>query len=132
MPATTRLYALGLDKEEILSTFYNTVEYKFAKKGWTVPYVKERWRGAKPVRDLVDAKTGDIVAPAGKKISARAANKLADLDLAQLGFRLHDHHIRMANRHDLLATHAGATGIHRRSIRRGLWRLRAIQGLSQG
>ncbi|MBO6766596.1 DNA-directed RNA polymerase subunit beta [Maricaulis sp.] len=84
LPATTLLYALGLDKEEILSTFYNTVEYKFAKKGWTVPYVKERWRGAKPVRDLVDAKTGDIVAPAGKKISARAANKLAEDGLEAL------------------------------------------------
>ncbi|MEA1941880.1 MAG: DNA-directed RNA polymerase subunit beta [Pseudomonadota bacterium] len=84
LPATTLLYALGLDKEEILSTFYNTVEYKYAKKGWTVPYVKERWRGVKPVRDLVDAKTGDIVAPAGKKISARAANKLADDGLEAL------------------------------------------------
>jgi DNA-directed RNA polymerase subunit beta len=84
LPATTLLYALGLDKEEILSTFYNTVEYKYSKKGWTVPYVKERWRGVKPVRDLVDAKTGDIVAPAGKKISARAANKLADDGLEAL------------------------------------------------
>jgi len=84
LPATTLLYALGLDKEEILSTFYNTVEYKYTKKGWTVPYVKERWRGVKPVRDLVDAKSGDIVAPAGKKISARAANKLADDGLAAL------------------------------------------------
>jgi len=84
LPATTLLYALGLDKEEILSTFYNTVEYKYTKKGWTVPYVKERWRGVKPVRDLVDAKSGDIVAPAGKKISARAANKLADDGLQAL------------------------------------------------
>ena len=84
LPATTLLYALGLDKEEILSTFYSTVEYKATKKGWTVPYVKERWRGAKPPRDLVDAKTGDIVAPAGKKISARAANKLAEDGLEAL------------------------------------------------
>ena len=84
LPATTLLYALGLDKEEILGTFYSTVEYKATKKGWTVPYVKERWRGAKPPRDLVDAKTGDIVAPAGKKISARAANKLAEDGLEAL------------------------------------------------
>jgi len=78
LPATTLLYALGLDKEEILSTFYQTISYKSTKKGWTVPYVKERWRGTKPARDLVDAKTGDVIAEAGKKISARAANKLAE------------------------------------------------------
>jgi len=84
LPATTLLYALGLDKEEILSTFYSTIEYKLTKKGWTVPFVKERWRGVKPARDLVDAKTGDIVAEAGKKMSARAANKLAEDGLANL------------------------------------------------
>ena len=62
LPATTLLYALGLDKEEILSTFYSNLEYTLTKKGWTVPFVKERWRGAKPQRDLVNAKTGDIIA----------------------------------------------------------------------
>ncbi|PWE16562.1 DNA-directed RNA polymerase subunit beta [Marinicauda salina] len=78
LPATTLLYALGLDKEEILSTFHDRVTYERTKKGWTVPYVKERWRGVKPARDLVDAKSGDVIAPAGKKLSARAANKIAD------------------------------------------------------
>ncbi|WP_417478734.1 DNA-directed RNA polymerase subunit beta [Maricaulis sp.] len=84
LPATTLLYALGMDKEEILSTFYQTISYKSTKKGWTVPYVKERWRGTKPARDLVDAKTGDVIAEAGKKISARAANKLAEEGLELL------------------------------------------------
>ena len=84
LPATTLLYALGLDKEEILSTFYSNLEYTLTKKGWTVPFVKERWRGAKPQRDLVNAKTGDIIAEAGKKLSARAANKLADEGLENL------------------------------------------------
>jgi DNA-directed RNA polymerase subunit beta len=84
LPATTLLYALGMDKEEILSTFYQTISYKHTKKGWTVPFVKERWRGTKPARDLVDAKTGDVIAEAGKKISARAANKLAEEGLELL------------------------------------------------
>ncbi|MFS2319308.1 DNA-directed RNA polymerase subunit beta [Maricaulis sp. D1M11] len=84
LPATTLLYALGLDKEEILGTFYSSFSYELGKTGWTVPYVKERWRGVKPSRDLVDANTGDIVAPAGRKISARAANKLADEGLTHL------------------------------------------------
>jgi DNA-directed RNA polymerase subunit beta len=78
LPATTLLYALGLDKEEILSTFYGRVTYQAGKDGWTMPFVKERWRGLKPSRDLIDAKTGEVVAAAGKKISARAANKMAE------------------------------------------------------
>ncbi|MEQ8435091.1 MAG: DNA-directed RNA polymerase subunit beta [Oceanicaulis sp.] len=84
LPATTLLYALGLDKEEILSTFYERITFEKAKDGWTMPYLKERWRGVKPQRDLVDAKSGDVVAPAGKKLSARAANKLADDGLEKL------------------------------------------------
>ncbi|MEO1040634.1 MAG: DNA-directed RNA polymerase subunit beta [Pseudomonadota bacterium] len=84
LPATTLLYALGLDNEEILATFYDRITYKLGKSGWSAPYVKERWRGVKPARDLINAKTGDVVAPAGKKISARAANKLADDGLESL------------------------------------------------
>ncbi len=78
LPVTTLLYALGLDKEEILSTFYGRVTYQARERGWTIPFVKERWRGVSPTRDLVDARSGEIVVPAGKKISARAASKLAN------------------------------------------------------
>jgi DNA-directed RNA polymerase subunit beta len=35
----------------------------------------ENWRGVKPMFDIVDAKTGEVVFPAGQKISPRAANK---------------------------------------------------------
>jgi DNA-directed RNA polymerase subunit beta len=78
LPATTLMYALGMSREEILATFYDTIGVKAVKGGWAVPFEKERWRGAKPSFDLINAKTGDVVAPAGKKIAARAANKLAE------------------------------------------------------
>ncbi len=84
LPATTLLYALGLDKEEILATFYERLSFTRAKNGWTMPYFKERWRGAKPQRDLIDAKSGEVIAPAGKKLSARAANKLAEDGVTEL------------------------------------------------
>ena len=84
LPATTLLYALGMDKEEILSTFYDTISYKRVKDGWTIPYIKERWRGVKPSVDLINAKTGEVVAPAGKKIAARAANKLAEDGMTEI------------------------------------------------
>jgi DNA-directed RNA polymerase subunit beta len=78
LPATTLMYALGMDREEILATFYERITVKLIKGGWAVPFVKERWRGMKPSFDLIDAKSGEVVAPAGKKIAARAANKLAE------------------------------------------------------
>ena len=87
LPASTFLMALGMDGEEILSTFYETVPYEKRGEGWVTPYKADRWRGVKPEFDLVDADTGEVVAQAGQKISARAAKKLGEtvksLSLAQ-------------------------------------------------
>lgn len=90
LPATTFLMGLGMDGEEILSTFYDTITYakrpeaKGKPGGWTAPYKPERWRGAKPDYPLIDADTGEEVAPAGQKISARNAKKFADAGLKTL------------------------------------------------
>jgi len=84
LPATSFLLALGMDGEEILKTFYETVPYEKRGEGWVTPYKPERWRGVKPEFDLVDADTGEVVAQAGQKISARAAKKLADGGLVSL------------------------------------------------
>src|SRR5688572_25063626 len=84
LPATTLLYALGMSSEQILATFYQTSIYKRTRAGWTTKYRAERWRGVKPTYDLVDAKTGKVVAEAGKKISARNANKLVEDGVADI------------------------------------------------
>src|SRR5471032_1246793 len=90
LPATTFLMALGMDGEEILSTFYATLSYakrkekKGAAGGWATEYQPERWRGVKPEFALIDAQTGEEVAPAGTKISARNAKKFADAGLKTL------------------------------------------------
>ena len=78
LPATSFLYALGMDGEEILTTFYDVVPYEKREAGWVTPYKAERWRGVKPEFDLIDADSGEVIAPAGTKISARAAKKLGD------------------------------------------------------
>ena len=75
IPVTALLFALGLDPEEILAHFYNTVTWKRGPDGWEIPFVAEQWRGAKPTFALTDAKTGEEVFPAGQKVSPRAANK---------------------------------------------------------
>ena len=84
LPATTLLYALGMDQEEILDEFFDRVAHKKTKKGWTMPYNPERWKGVKVERDLVNAKNGEVVIEAGTKLSARAARKLAEEGVKQL------------------------------------------------
>jgi DNA-directed RNA polymerase subunit beta len=84
LPATTFLMALGMDGEEILTTFYDVVPFKKAKDGWATPYKPERWRGVKPEYPLVNAQTGEEVAPAGQKVSARLAKKFAEGGLKTL------------------------------------------------
>ncbi|HTK35116.1 MAG TPA: DNA-directed RNA polymerase subunit beta [Caulobacteraceae bacterium] len=78
LPATTFLYGLGMDGEEILTTFYDVIPFEKREGGWATPYKPERWRGVKPAFPLIDADTGAEVAAAGTKVSARAAKKLQD------------------------------------------------------
>ena len=84
LPVTTMLYALGLDDEEILSTFYKSIPIKDSKRGWRMPFMAEKMRGTAPVSDLADAKTGEVVVKAGDKISARRARELAQEGLKEI------------------------------------------------
>ncbi|NNF77628.1 MAG: DNA-directed RNA polymerase subunit beta, partial [Rhizobiales bacterium] len=94
IPATTLLYGLGWDTEEILSEFYDKVTYKLAPKdaGWKTQFAPERFRGVKPTSDLVDAKTGDVVVEAGTKITPRLARKLTEDGLKELLIKDEDMH----------------------------------------
>src|SRR5678810_187967 len=76
IPVTSLLFALGLDGEEILNTFYKKVPYKRQKDGWRVPFDANRLRGYKAVNDLVDADSGRVVVEAGQKITVRQARQL--------------------------------------------------------
>jgi DNA-directed RNA polymerase subunit beta len=84
IPVTSLLYALGMDAEEILKTFYNTIVYKRAKDGWRVPFDANRMKGYKAINDLIDADTGKVVVEAGKKITVRQARQLAEKGLKAL------------------------------------------------
>ncbi len=79
LPVTTLLYALGLDQEQIMDAYYDTVNFKLKKnKGWVTKFFPDRVRGTRPLFDLVDAKSGKVIAEAGKKITPRAVKKLID------------------------------------------------------
>ncbi|MGB0705396.1 MAG: DNA-directed RNA polymerase subunit beta, partial [Paracoccaceae bacterium] len=79
LPVTTLLYALGLDQEGIMSAYYDTVNFQVVKgKGWKTKFFPERVRGTRPIYDLIDAATGEVIAEAGKKVTPRAVKKLID------------------------------------------------------
>ncbi len=84
IPVTSLLFALGLDGEDILSHFYNKIDVRKDKDGWRIPYDPNRMKGAKPVTDLIDADTGEVVVEAGKKVTVREARKLAEKGLKAL------------------------------------------------
>jgi DNA-directed RNA polymerase subunit beta len=84
IPVTSLMFALGMDGEEILNTFYKQVVYKRSKDGWRVPFDANRMRGYKAVNDLIDADTGKVVVEAGKKITVRQARQLAEKGLRAL------------------------------------------------
>ncbi len=84
LPVTTMLYALGLDDEEILSTYYKAIPIKDSKRGWRMPFAPEKFRGTAPISDLADAKTGEVVVKAGEKISAKKARELAEGGLKEV------------------------------------------------
>jgi DNA-directed RNA polymerase subunit beta len=73
------LYSLGLDREGIMDAYYDTVVYTVKKnKGWVTKFFPERIRGTRPNYDIIDAKTGKVIAEAGKKVTPRAVKKLID------------------------------------------------------
>ena len=84
IPVTSLLFALGMDGEEILSTFYKQIPYKRVKDGWRMPYDAERVKGIKATIDMIDDDTGEVAIEAGKKLTARAARMLAEKGLKAL------------------------------------------------
>src|SRR3979490_2899948 len=84
IPVTSLMYALGLDGETILSTFYKKISYKRGKEGWRVPFAANRFRGYSTVNDLIDADTGKVVLEAGKKLTVRGARQMQEKGLKAL------------------------------------------------
>ena len=84
LPATTLLRALGLQTEAILGTFYNTITYKKTKDGWSTAFKADAWKGTKLDVDMIDAKTGKVVAEAGKKMTARVVKQLEESGMKEM------------------------------------------------
>ena len=68
----------GLDPEEILAAFYTQVPFTRTSKGWARAFDADAYRGITLAEALVDADTGEIVAEATTKITARSAKKISE------------------------------------------------------
>ncbi|MBR1824958.1 MAG: DNA-directed RNA polymerase subunit beta [Alphaproteobacteria bacterium] len=68
----------GMDKEEILNYFYETETYFADKKAWKMKFEPARMKGVKFDFALVNAENGETVWDAGKKLTPRSAQKLAE------------------------------------------------------
>jgi DNA-directed RNA polymerase subunit beta len=68
----------GMDQEEILSHFYTKVVFDHTPKGWARPFDPDAFRGVKLLEPLIDAATGEVVAEAEAKLTARQARKIAE------------------------------------------------------
>src|ERR1044071_4416047 len=85
LPVTTLLYALGLTQEDILNYFYSKIAFKHTKDGgWTTPVEPGWMRNAKATSDWRSAKTGEVIADAGTKITQRMLRKWHDDGVRQV------------------------------------------------
>ena len=79
LPVTTLLFALGMDQEGIMDAFYDTVDFTLTQdgEGWITKFFPQRVSGTKPPFDIISAATGEVILPAGKKVTPRKAKTLS-------------------------------------------------------
>ena len=84
IPVSSLLMALGMDGEDILSTFYTHSNYQRDGKGWRVPFQPDTMKGQKVIADLIDADSGEVVVEGGKKLTPRLLRQLSEKGLKAL------------------------------------------------
>ncbi len=77
----TLLRALGMSTNEIYDTFYQKYEIKNESGRWVGQFVAELYNGKKLSTDLINAKTNEVVATEGTKITPRLSKKLIESGL---------------------------------------------------
>ena len=82
IPATTILYSLGYDAEEILSMFYKSEDYTKFKDGWKKDFIKENLVGSKSLFPLISK--GKVVVEQGKKLTPRLLKQLEEKNIKEL------------------------------------------------
>ncbi len=73
----------GMNVEEILNYYYDTMIFTRAKRGWRTDFNADWMRGMKLTHDLVNARSGKVVVEAGEKITPRLIKKLQESGLKE-------------------------------------------------
>ena len=71
----------GMSQEDVLAYFYQSISYTKIKKGWQTDFHADLLKGTKLSGDLVNAKTGKVVAEAGTKMTPRLIAQLKEKGL---------------------------------------------------
>jgi DNA-directed RNA polymerase subunit beta len=78
IPVSSLLMALGMDAEEILSTFYTHSVYSRDGEGWRIPFQPETLKGSESDRRHDRRRHGEVVVEAGKKLTPRLLRQLTE------------------------------------------------------
>jgi len=78
IPVSSLLRAINMSSEDIIKTFYGSIESTLTKKGWATKFDGEIFIGKKMPYDLVDAETGETKIKEGVKLNRKTLEKLKD------------------------------------------------------
>ena len=84
LPITILLRALGLTTEEILETFFTTTHFDITKDGLKAQISPEKLRGEIASFDIKRSPKGEVIVPAGRRITARHVNQLVEAKINSL------------------------------------------------
>ena len=73
--------SVGYSQNDLLAYFYDSVKFTASQKGWKTPFDAERMAGQKLIADMIDARTGEVVAETGQKVTPRLIRRLKEAGL---------------------------------------------------
>ncbi len=73
-----RMLINGMGREEVLSSFYNSMVVKRTKSGWVTDFDLDSIKALKISGDLTDGDSGEVILEAGKKLTPRTIKKLEE------------------------------------------------------
>jgi len=89
-PVTTLLKALGYSGEELLRLFYQTEKIRVVRKKFNKEFTPETMVGQRAPHDLVDPKSGEVIAKKGRKIGKKLAEKLMAAKITSVDIQAED------------------------------------------
>ncbi|UCB55996.1 MAG: DNA-directed RNA polymerase subunit beta [Thiotrichales bacterium] len=104
LPATILLRALGFNNEQILDTFFDTIEFTFNKDGVSFDLVPERLRGETTTFDIKAGK--ETIVEAGRRVTMRHIKQLEAKKIKKLNASLDYLHGKVLA-HDIIDTDTG-------------------------